>query len=60
MSRWYSTTFRAATGEEITIRSSGNTRTSAERTSRGKLKRDHKKDVAAWRVLHTVFSKDPP
>lgn len=59
MSRWYDVTFRAATGEELVIRSSGNTRSSAERTSRGKLRRDHKKDPTAWRVVETVHVKDP-
>ena len=63
MSRWYDVTFshrgeRTDCGQEdITFRSSGNTRRTAEGTSRGKL-RSAGHDPKEWVITSTVYAPD--
>lgn len=55
MSRWYSVRFRNNDGDYYDIESSGNTRTSAERTSRSKLRNkigEKHKDFFVIRIVH--------
>lgn len=44
MARWYHVTFVGPKGKTITTRGQGNTRSSAERSARHRLKDDHKVD----------------
>ena len=55
MSRYYDTLFRDAdTGNLVTVRAGGNTRRSAERWARRKL-RDLKKDPKRHYVVRSMF-----
>lgn len=44
MARFYEFVFRASGGEQFTLRGYGNTRSSAERSARLKLRDDRKRD----------------
>lgn len=55
MARYYDTTFReSGTGRSMTLRGQGNTRTSAARAARRKL-RDAVGDTSTWYEAKTTF-----
>lgn len=48
MSRVYAITFRGPNDEIVEVNGYGNTRRSAERSARSRLRRDHKVDPREW------------
>ena len=54
MARQYEFVFvESGTGDTVDIKAFGNTRSSAERTARGKLRRDHHKDPTRFYTRST-------
>lgn len=61
MSRWYDVTLLTEDLDHVTVRASGNTRSSAERTARGKARRNGVKlsPFSAIQIQHVKEDNTP-